>query len=250
MVSGPAFHLTHRCHNSDFLFRFAKDRDAYRTLLRKQLRVHKSIRILTYCITSNHVHFLLANRGSNESVSRFMQDVQGQFAQAYNRRKNRRGAFWSDRYHATMIESGAHLWRCMRYIDMNMVRAGVVDHPAEWAWCGFQELSGGRLRYRMLKMDELCRRTHQPDERALRAWYCRWLNEAADHEVRVRNPQWTECIAVGSEPFVHSIGNQMNSRNELGVEETAVGWIIREPQPSYSLFSGQKNASNEVVFTV
>jgi putative transposase len=248
MLSGPAVHLTHRCHNGDFLFRFAKDRDAYRAVLRGQLRVHKDLRMLTYCITSNHVHFLLTNRGSNESVSRFMQDVQGQFAQAYNRRKNRRGAFWSDRYHATMIDSGAHLWRCMRYIDMNMVRAGAVDHPSDWAWCGFQELSGARLRYRLLEMDELCRRTNQQDERAVRTWYCHWMREAVDHEVRIRNPQWTESIAVGSKPFVHSIGNQMNCRNQLDVEETNAGWIIRETIASYSRFSGQNTASNEVVF--
>ena len=206
--------------------------------------------MLTYCITSSHVHFLLTNRGSNESVSRFMQDVQGRFAQAYNRRKNRRGAFWSDRYHATMIDGGAYLWRCMRYIDMNMVRAGVVDHPSDWAWCGFQELSGARLRYRVLGMDELCRRTNQQDEHAVRTWYCQWVDEATDNEVGVRNPQWTGSIAVGSKPFVYSIGNQMNSRNELDVEETAAGWVLREGRASYSCFSDQKIASNEVVFTV
>jgi len=96
----------------------------------------------------------------------------------------------------------------------------------------------------------LCRRTNKQDERAVQTWYCQWLNESADHEVRVRNPQWTGSIAVGSKPFVCSIGNRMNSRNKLDVEETAAGWILRETQTSYSRFSGQKIASNEVVLTV
>ncbi|NJN70954.1 MAG: hypothetical protein HC801_12235 [Nitrospira sp.] len=57
IIAGPAYHITHRCHNREFLLRFAKDRDAYRVLLREKLSEHKSIRLLTYCITSNHVHF-------------------------------------------------------------------------------------------------------------------------------------------------------------------------------------------------
>jgi putative transposase len=43
--------------------------------------------------------------------------------------KNRKGVFWQDRYHATAVESNHHLCQCIAYIDMNMVRAGVVDHP-------------------------------------------------------------------------------------------------------------------------
>lgn len=149
IVAGPAYHLTHRCHDREFLFRFAKDRDAYRALLRDKLTEHKKIRLLTCCITSNHVHLMLTSRDSNEAVSCFMKELQGQFAQSYNLRKGRAGAFWSDRFHATMIDSGEYLWRCMRYIEMNMVRAGVVRHPSEWAWCGYNEVVGSRKRYKV-----------------------------------------------------------------------------------------------------
>ena len=42
------------------------------------------------------------------------------------------GAYWEDRYHATAIESGVHLRRCLTYIDLNMVRAGAVNHSKDW----------------------------------------------------------------------------------------------------------------------
>ena len=61
-----------------------------------------------------------------------MQTVQGRLAGAYNRRKKRQGAYWSDRYHCTMIDSGAHLLACLRSIDLNMVRARAVKHLREW----------------------------------------------------------------------------------------------------------------------
>lgn len=44
------------------------------------------------------------------------------------------GAYWEDWYHATAVETGEHLLRCIVYIDLNMVRAGVVSHPSDWTF--------------------------------------------------------------------------------------------------------------------
>ncbi|MFH0907206.1 MAG: transposase, partial [bacterium] len=137
---GNTYHVTHRCHDRAFLLRFARDRQAYRAWLRDGLAPW-SVNLLTYCITSNHVHLLL-KASTPDELARFMQRVAGGMAQAYNQRKRRSGAFWSDRYHAAMIEDGEHLWRCMRYIDLNMVRAGQVAHPSDWEWTGWGELMG------------------------------------------------------------------------------------------------------------
>ena len=60
--------------------------------------------------------------------------------QEYNQRKNRNGAFWEDRYHATAVSSDRHLIQCIAYIDLNMVRAGVVNHPSEWNFGGYNEI--------------------------------------------------------------------------------------------------------------
>jgi hypothetical protein len=58
-----------------------------------------------------------------------MQLIAGRTAQEYNQRRAMQGAFWEDRYHATAIEIDEHLHRCVVYIDLNMARAGVVNHP-------------------------------------------------------------------------------------------------------------------------
>jgi putative transposase len=55
-----------------------------------------------------------------------------------------RGAFWQDRYHATAIETGEHLLRCLASIDVNLVRAGVVDHPSKWHRGGYNEIQAPR----------------------------------------------------------------------------------------------------------
>ncbi len=152
ILPGQVYHVTHRCHNRAFLLKFARDRDAYRCMLRERLG-RFPVSLLGYCLTSNHVHLLLQIQGGDPRIlAQFMQTLEGDFAQAYNLRKGRSGAYWSDRYHAVMVERGEHLWRCLRYIDLNMVRAGVVREPAEWAWCGYGELVGLRRRYRVVDL--------------------------------------------------------------------------------------------------
>jgi putative transposase len=140
------FHLTHRCHNRAFLLRFARDREAYRAKLRQRLQEHE-VWLLDYCLTPNHVH-LLVDAQDRAEISAWMQKVAGEFARGYNRRKGRSNAFWGDNDHATLVEEGTYLWRCLCYIELNMVRAGVVSHPRQWEWVGHREIMGQRKRNR------------------------------------------------------------------------------------------------------
>jgi putative transposase len=81
--------------------------------------------------------------------------VAGRTGQEYNQRKDRKGAFWEDRYHATAIESGEHLLRCIVYIDLNMVRAGIVDHPSQWPFCGYNEIQAPRRKNVLINYEKL-----------------------------------------------------------------------------------------------
>jgi len=69
-----------------------------------------------------YVHLLVVDDGTGDVISNSMQLVAGRTGQEYNQRKNRKGAYWEDRYHATAVESGDHLARCMVYIDIHPVK--------------------------------------------------------------------------------------------------------------------------------
>ena len=82
--------------------------------------------VLNYTVTSNHVHLLIYDTGNgDETIPKSIQLIAGKTGQEFNSRKGRNGAFWQDRYHATAVATDDHLIRCMIYIDLNMVRAGV-----------------------------------------------------------------------------------------------------------------------------
>ena len=166
------------------------------------------------------------------AVSQWMQHLEGEFAQAYNRRKHRSGAFWSDRFHCTMIEEGLHLWNCMVYIELNMVRAGVVGHPADWPWCSFGEWMGQRRRYAVVDQKECLRLVGGASLADFRAHYHHMIDEALAKDAMARQPQWTESIAVGSRAFVDAIAQSVSHRQHL--ELATVGdnsWVLRE-EPS------------------
>ena len=236
IVPGYTYHVTHRCHDRAFLLRFGKDRRAYREMLRQRLTAC-GVSLFSYCITSNHVHLLVRPdpSGALESLSRLMQSLEGDFAQSYNRRKKRRNACWGDRYHATMIDSGVHLWRCLLYIDLNMVRAGVVDDPKDWEWTAYRELMGERRRYRLLDKAGLLDQLGAGSEDAFMRNYAHELDATIQRGELKREAKWTESLAVGSASFIEKVGRQIGNRMQVERREDETDrsmWILRESHDS------------------
>ena len=241
-VPGLVWHLTHRCHERSFLLKFVRDRSRYLHWL-YEARKRFGLCILNYVVTSNHIHLLV--RDTKEGViPHSMQLVAGRTAQDYNRRKTRLGAFWEDRYHATAIETDTHLHRCLVYIDLNMVRAGVVQHPSEWQHGGYGEIQQPPARFRLIDLavlSKLCGFTNIED---FQTAHRQWVQIALVSDPVARDERWSESIAVGSERFVEDVktalGVTVRHRKISAQDET---YTLREPRRSYStLFEGDNEA--------
>ena len=68
------------------------------------------------------------------SLSEFIREIKVNFTRFYNKRHGRRGYFWGDRFKSVIVENGETLINCLAYIDLNPVRAGIVDRPEEYRW--------------------------------------------------------------------------------------------------------------------
>ena len=247
MLEGYTYHLTHRCHNRAFLLRFARDRDAYREWLRVGAERYR-VPVFAYTITSNHVH-LVVHVQDRDAVGRLMDLASGATARQYNRRKQRTGALWEGKYHATAVESGLHLWRCLRYVDLNMVRAGQVGHPLEWRWCGYDELIGMRQRYRILDTDALRRSLDGVAPESFREAYASAIDERIMSRTLARQTAWTESLAVGCRPFVERIvretGRTQLSYALMSPSHGTETWSVRESaETAYSAERGSKRTAN------
>jgi putative transposase len=208
-VPGHVWHITHRCHQQAFLLKFARDRDRYLHWL-FEAKKRFGLCVLNYSITCNHVHLLVLDTGDHV-IGRSMQLIAGRSAQEYNDRKNRRGAFWEDRYHATAVETDGHLQRCLVYIDLNMVRAGVVNHPAQWPHAGYGEIQAPRARYSIIADAKLASLCGFPDLDAFQSAHRQWVQESLENGSMKRDERWSAAVAVGSSDFVDRM------RSELGL---------------------------------
>jgi putative transposase len=78
-------------------------------------------------------------------ISACMHMIQRRFSADYNKRNDRRGTLWQGRFASTLIEASEEaLLRTAAYIDLNPVRAGLVDDPKDYRWCGYAEAVAGR----------------------------------------------------------------------------------------------------------
>jgi putative transposase len=138
--------------------------------------------------------------------------VEGCIAREFNRRKKRSGAFWEDNYHATAVQTGKHLIQCMLYIDLNMVRAGVVKSPDDWSYSGYNEIFYNRQRYRLIDTNELVAQLGFPSLTAYKHIYKSWITEAIQNSNLQREKKWTEYIAIGSKEYVANMRSKLDSR--------------------------------------
>lgn len=96
---------------------------------------------------------------------------------------------------------------------LNMVRAGVVAHPAQWPWCSYSEWMGQRRRYGVVDRKESLRVLGGASLAEFRANYDALINTRLAKDVMAREPQWTESIAVGSRAFVEAVGQTVRQRS-------------------------------------
>jgi len=209
-LPGHVWHLTHRCHQRQFLLKFARDRRRYLHWV-FEAKKRFGLSVLNYMVTSNHVHLLVKDTGEHV-IPQSMQLIAGRTAQEYNQRKGRQGAFWEDRYHATAIEVDEHLHRCLVYIDLNMVRAAVVKHPMEWAHSGYREIQQPPERYAVIDLRGLMALCGFTEAGEFQQAHRQWVGEVLDGEMALRDDRWSTAIAVGGLAFVDRV------RSELGIK--------------------------------
>ena len=159
----------------------------------------------------------------------------------------RHGARWifsSRRYHATAVESGEHLVRCLVYIDLNMVRAGVVRHPGEWGQSGYQEIQAPPERYSIIDLAALMDACEIRSVEALREAHRHWVNEALAVDIASREDRWSESVAVGSAAYIETVKRELDLRvRRRRVAARDGAFALREPGSAYEVILRDKNRS-------
>ena len=162
-IMGNHFHLLIKMENADD-YTDDEVRGRLREFFRKNDRA----------ITDGQLPYF---RGKLSNLSEFVKEIKQRFSRYYNKAHNRTGYFWGDRFKSVILESGNTLINCLAYIDLNPVRANMVEKPEDYRWSsiGYHAQTGNKESF--LSTDLGLRAYNDLDERERYADYREYLYE-------------------------------------------------------------------------
>lgn len=147
IVPEIALHVVQRGHNRQRCFRHELDYRVYLNWLGKLLGPTGCL-LHAYCLMTNHVH-LFITPSRLDSCAKLMRNLGQRYAQFFNRRYERRGSLWEGRFRSCLVDSSRYVLACQRYIELNPVRAGMVESASAYRWSS-HNANSGRVLSRLL----------------------------------------------------------------------------------------------------
>jgi putative transposase len=106
--------------------------------------------------------------------------------------------------------TGEHLVKCIVYIDLNMVRAGTVNHPAQWTWCGYNEIQKTRRKNILIDHEKLKELAVFDSFEDFQMAHRKLIEHSLATYEKKRESHWTESIAIGSDTYIQKVFLQLN----------------------------------------
>jgi putative transposase len=140
-VEGLSLHVHQRGNNRQDMFHDEIDRMVLLTTLVESSEQF-GVDVHVWMFMNNHLH-LVVTPENPDGVARLMQQVGRRYVPYFNKRYQRTGGLWEGRYSAHLIDTESYWYRCLRYVELNRVRAGIVPAPQDYAWCSYHSHAFG-----------------------------------------------------------------------------------------------------------
>ncbi len=134
-------HVIQRGNNRQPIFFADADYARYREILATAAKRH-ACAVHAYVLMPNHVHLLVTPRRP-ASVAKLMQSLGGRYVRYVNQTHGRTGTLWEGRYRSSLVDGERYLLACLRYIELNPVRAMIVSNPADYRWSSHRHHARG-----------------------------------------------------------------------------------------------------------
>jgi putative transposase len=128
---GQPHHITQRGNRRADVFFSPADREMYVALLRHYSECFE-LSVLGYCLMTNHVHLIAVPR-TRSSLAKAIGRTHNDYSRWLNIRRREVGHLWQNRFHSCPLDE-RHLWAALRYVELNPVRAGLVQRASDWQW--------------------------------------------------------------------------------------------------------------------
>jgi putative transposase len=160
-----------------------------------------------YVLMTNHVHLLATGR-SRGALSQMMQSVGRRYARYVNVRHGRTGALFEGRFKSSLIETERYFITCMRYIELNPVRAAMVGLPAEYPWSSHRDNASGTPGGLLTPHEQYLRLAREAPERGT-AYRALFTGAMAPEEVERIRVALAKSRVLGSKDFCRALKTQL-----------------------------------------
>jgi putative transposase len=189
-------HVTQRGNHRQQIFFQPGDQASYLSLLRDQAEYH-GVRIIAYCLMPNHVHHVVVP-SSASGLHRLFKAVHGQYAQRINRMRGLRGHLWQGRYFSSPLD-GSYFSNAIRYVELNPVRAGIVERAENFEWSSAAAHCG-------LRHDLVVDATEITSMLKGIGDWSQWLaNGVTDESIAAIRRQGSQNLPCGSPEFIEQL---------------------------------------------
>jgi len=137
--AGALYHVTSRGNAQSDIYLDEADRRIFLRILGRAVTQRRWL-LHAFCLMGNHYHLLLETPQPN--LSSGMHQLNGVYSQCFNRRHQRVGHVLQGRFTAIVVDRESYLLELARYVPLNPVRAGIVDHPEKWPWSSYRAAAG------------------------------------------------------------------------------------------------------------
>jgi putative transposase len=195
-------HLVQRGINREPCFFAEEDYHCYLHWLQKSA-VDWNCIVHAYVLMTNHVHLLITPQ-RDEGPARLMQSLGRRYVQYINRAYRRSGSLWEGRYKSSVVQAESYLFACMRYIELNPVRAGMVSDPAHYRWSSYRHNGLGQADERLTPHD-LYQGLGTSDEERLASYRALFRSELDDDAIGDIRLALTQSQPLGDDRFAERI---------------------------------------------
>lgn len=194
-------HVTQRGNNRQVIFSIDADRVTYLELLREYSQLY-GLSLLGFCLMSNHVH-LIALPQTPMALAQSLKQAHGRYASYWNARQRSTGHVWQGRFYSCPLDE-SHLWAALRYVELNPVRAGMVEMAQQWKWSSAAAHCGLTQPDAMLEMKRWSRRWTAAE-------WCEFLSRAESPSAVTELRRSTHTgRPLGSPEFVAALEQSMS----------------------------------------
>lgn len=197
-LPGIPVHVVQRGHSREPVFFEDDDYSAYLSWM-GEAAARYGCAIHAYVLMTNHIHILVTPELRN-SISLMMQYIGRHYVPYINYTYGTSGSIWEGRYKASMISDEEYLLTCMRYIELNPVRAGMVRAPAQFRWSSYRANGQGKEN-RYLSPHPLYRALGRTKEQRLIAYRALFKAHVDDEDLARIRAAWQTGTPLGNDRF-------------------------------------------------